>query len=188
MVKNTNKKSRERLKKVISVLYPEYKHITVKKNLNVVLSRKAGWLARLFSSKDRISYGLLILHYLPKKLSLLKYNNLDFLSTVIEGVTSTEIRKGDVTSYFYEEIVKVKYPHIFKELSVSTERIPCSESEDECESSPIDFQTRRTMEKINRKAKHTFLMSLQEHPLYYEIMVIFAVSVMLLSVVIFFHK
>lgn len=186
MAKTTNKKSRERLKKVINVLYPEYKHVTVKKKLNVVLSKHAGWLTRLFSSKDRISYGLLVLHYLPKRLSLLKYDNLDFLSTVIEDVTSTEMRNEDVTLYFFEEIVKVKYPHVFK---IPTERIAYLKSEtiiyDDDEVPLIDFEIRRTAERINRGVKRTFLMSLQEHPFYYEIMVLGAVVLMLLSILIF---
>lgn len=186
MANITNKKTKERLKKVIHVLYPEYKHITVKKDLSVVLSKKAGWLSRLFSSKDRIGYRLLTLHYLPQKLSLLKYNNSDFLSTVIEEVTSTEMRKEDVILYFYKEIIKIKYPHVFKELVILPETMYFSD--DECERPvEVDFEFRRSASKVNKVTKQTFLTRLYCHPLYYEWMVLYIVSAVVLTYLIFFY-
>ena len=179
MINKYNKKTRDRLKKVCLALYPEYKKARVCKRLNVTMWRKTDRRNSNVPRKLKINnYSLLITYYLPTRLTMLKYNNKDFLGSVIEEVTSCEMRGDDVVLYFYTEIVKIKYPHIFKEvcLPVIARNSSTIVYEDEIE---IDNIIQKTTEHINKVVKKTFLMKLRDHPLYYEIVTITAIILML---------
>lgn len=167
LIMNALSNRKSRLKKVIKVLFPEYKYISVKNDLSVVMCKQRGllWGAKLFAKKDRTSFNLLVSHYIPKKLTLLKYNNKDFLSTVIEDITAVEMRGGDVVSYFYKEIIKIKYPHVFKEVVIPNVVYSYEEPE---EPTPIV--------KIIYKDRIIKKKSFRDHPLYYEYLIIGAIT------------
>jgi hypothetical protein len=169
----SNKKAR--LKKVLQVLYPEYKYISVKNNLSVVTCTHRGilWGARLFTKKNRTSFNLLVSHYIPQRLVMLKYNNKEFLSVIVEDVTSVEMRKEDVVSYFYKEIIKIKYPHVFKEVAIP--EVPYLSNLEPMEPTP-------TMEvKYRPTVVVTVTRSFHDHPLYYEIMLLCAISIVIIA-------
>jgi len=106
---------------------------------------------------------------------MLKYNNKDLFSTVIEDITSVKMKGEDLITYFYTEIIKVKYPHVFKEFSITD--IENLRSECDYEDEEINIILMRTKERVNKAVKQTFLMRLQNHPLYYEYVVVMAVIV-----------
>jgi len=185
MAKISKRISKDRLKKIIHVLYPEYKYIKVKNDLSAVLYKKKWWLQRLFSKKDKVPYSMLISYYIPKKLTLLKYDNKDFFGVVVGDMTAAELRKEDLISYLYTEIVKVKYPHVFNKFAVPEITSTDPEDEEYEEDEDLSFITRRTTEKVNRAVKQTYLMTLQTHPLYYEYMVIGAITLVILCIILF---
>jgi hypothetical protein len=183
-----NKRSKERLKKVMHVLFPEYKYIKITKNLGVVASKYKYWIARIFHKKDNFGYNILIKHYLPTRLAQLKYNNDDFLSVIIEDVTSVQMKKDDVIMYFFKEIVMIKYQDVFKEV-LNVQSIINDEVYDECEmTESVHFKIRRESERVNRVVRQTFITRLQCHPMYYEYITLGIVIAVLISYLIFNHK
>jgi hypothetical protein len=177
MTKVNNRRTRERLKKVIHVLYPEYKYIKIKNNLDAIVSKRKWWICRLFHKKDVVEYSLLINHYIPTKFTLLKYNNSDLLSTVIEDMTAVKMRKEDVVFFFFKEIVKIKFEKVLKEVTTVP---PIVRDEEYEESEGVHFEIRRETDRVNRVTKQTFLTRMQLYPLYYEYVVLVCVSLFIL--------
>jgi len=169
-----NKKSKDRLKKVILVLYDEYKHVKIEKNLRVVLSKYKYWLPRILHKRTKVSYELLTMHYLPKKLTMLKYDNLDFLGSVIEDVTSVRLKNEDVINYFYTEIVKIKYPHIFRQVSLPA---LCTMKESKDRKITINVLA----DQLTPKKRKIKWVSMYQHPLYFERVVIGAVILFVIT-------
>ena len=186
MVKISNKRLRERFKKVIQLLYPEYKHVRIKKNFDTVVSKKKYWLPRLFSKKTTVGYGVMVHYYLPTKLTLLKYDNKDFLSTVIEEMTSVEMRGENLITYLYTSVVTIKYPHVFKRISIP--EIAYFRGEPYYKYKQEKVARIKVAEKFDKVLKVTPLMKLQSHPLYYEYMVIATIAIIVLFIILFNGK
>jgi hypothetical protein len=85
------------------------------------------------------------------------------------------MRGEELISYFYTEIIKIKYPHVFKEFSLPENTYPTDE--EAYDNAEINFMLKKTAERVNKEVKQTFLMKLQSHPLYYEYCIIFAIAI-----------
>jgi hypothetical protein len=114
------KTDRDRLIKVCKVLFPEYKRITVDRDRNTVLfQKKKAWFIRWFFPKLRLSVTEVIEFRIPKQLADFKYGNVTFINQVQEDLVRCEMNKQNKIDYFLEEITKMKYSDIYKQLKVA---------------------------------------------------------------------
>ena len=114
------KTDKNRLIKVCKVLFPEYKRITLNRERNtVVFQKKKSWFLGLFHSKLRLSVTEVIEFRIPKQLADFKYGNTTFINHVQEDLVRCEMNKLSKIDYFLEEITKLKYSDIYKQLKVA---------------------------------------------------------------------
>jgi len=84
-----------------------------------------------FKRRWRLSLTELLQFQLPQKLALFKYGNVTFLNAVIEDLTNCDLQKKDRLSYFYEELVKIKFEDTIKKFKL-TEDIIIKTEQQEC--------------------------------------------------------
>ena len=166
-------KQKDNLKKVCLVLFEEYSKVKIRNNGRVIFSgRKKSNIPR----RSKYNYTFLIDHFLPQRLAMFKYDNIDFLNIIIEDITSCRMRNEDVIEYYYKEIVTIKYPLLFHGV-----RLPKNmEMEGKEGLNILDFPI------INEKTRiRIHIKPIQENPYYFEIVVALTILVTVILLIIF---
>jgi hypothetical protein len=118
------KTDRNRLIKVCKVLFPKYKRVTVDTTHKTVLLQTSKiWFVRWFTPKWRVSLTELIEFQIPSQMADFKYGNKTFINHVQEDLVRCEMNKQSKIDYFLEEITKIKYPDVYKQLETTPDRI-----------------------------------------------------------------
>ena len=166
-------KQKDNLKKVCLVLFEEYSKVKIRNNGRVIFScRKKSNIPR----RSKYNYDFLINHFLPQRLAIFKYDNIDFLNVIIEDITSCKLRNEDIIEYYYKEIVTIKYPLLFHKISLPKNM----EMEGKEGLNIIDFPV------INEKTRiRIHIKPLQENPFYFEIVVTLLVLFIVTLLIIF---
>lgn len=121
------KTEKDRLIKVCKVLFPEYKRITVDRERSTVLfQKKKPWFIRWFYPKLKLSVTEVVEFRIPKQLADFKYGNTTFINQVQEDLVRCEMNNISKIDYFLEEITKIKYSDIYKQLKVAPGFVPHS--------------------------------------------------------------
>lgn len=111
---------KNKLKEVCKVLFPKYKHVSFD-----TISNKAYFKANRIPIIGKlmahwvVSLTELLEYQIPRQLAIFKWDNPDFISVVQEDLIRCDLQKEDRILYFFEEIAKVKYADIYKQLNVA---------------------------------------------------------------------
>jgi hypothetical protein len=111
------KNQKTKLTKICKVLFPEYKTVSIRNNGNVIFRDRT---SAEFKRRWKLSLVELLQFQLPQKLALFKYGNITFMNVVIEDLIRCDLNNQDRLEYFYQELVKIKFSEVYKELNVDT--------------------------------------------------------------------
>ena len=89
-------KQKDNLKKVCLVLFEEYSKVKIRNNGRVIFSgRKKSNIPR----RSKYNYTFLIDHFLPQRLAMFKYDNIDFLNVEILKSENAEFKADLMAKY-----------------------------------------------------------------------------------------
>ena len=113
-----------KLIKICKVLFPEYKSVKFCKYRHVGSILFYNRTSTEFKRRWRLSLTELMQFQIPQKLALFKYGNVTFMNVIIEDLIRCDINKHSRLTYFYDELVKIKFSDVYKQLNVKDEEIP----------------------------------------------------------------
>jgi len=150
------KTHKNRLIQVCKVLFPRYKYVKVNKLKNSVTltNCKYSLFSWLFPSW-KMSLTELIEYQIPDQMADFKYGNKNFISVVQEDLLKCEMMKINKIDYFFDEVVKIKYADILKELRITPQSESytdfLSQSEEEMYEDMIELFKEREQSKTREK-------------------------------------
>jgi len=114
-----SRESKSKLIKVCKVLFADYKYVKIsnKKNIAIFSNCKIPIIS-WFYSKWRISLTELLNFRIPLQLSDFKYNNRTFINFIQDDLVRCEVLGKNKIDYFLDEITKIKYSNLYKQLQV----------------------------------------------------------------------
>jgi hypothetical protein len=118
------KAQQTKLIKICKVLFPEYKSVKFCKYRHVGSIIFYDRTSTQFKRRWRLSLTELLQFQLPQKLALFKYGNVTFMNVIIEDLIRCDINKHSRLTYFYDELVKIKFSDVYKQLNVEHKDIP----------------------------------------------------------------
>lgn len=127
----------KRLIKVCKVLFPRYKYIKINSVRGIVTMRSNRVFIPIISwflPCWKVTLTELINYQIPNQLADFKYNNKTFISVIQEELIACDLMKKNRIDYFLEEITKIKFVDIHKQLRVPPGTVvltPVSPDEDE---------------------------------------------------------
>jgi hypothetical protein len=150
------KTQKDKLIKVCKVLFPKYKFVTIDLLVNKVTFRNCDTaIIKWFFPKWRISLDELMNYRIPQQMADFMYNNKSFISKVHDELVKCDLAGTDRIDYFYEEIAKVKYADLYKELKLEpkTVKFPSNPDEDEI------YEAVVLMQKYEERERYPTLLS-----------------------------
>lgn len=139
------KTHKTRLQKICKVLFPKFRYIHINTYANkVTFGKSKCWLIRLFTAKMTYSMDELIQYRIPNQLSDFLYGNTTFINVIQEELVRCRITNQSVIDYFYEEIARIKYADIYKQIKINPDTIiltPAPDNEDEMWDEMIQYQS-----------------------------------------------
>ena len=97
----------------------------------------------------------LIEYQIPDQMADFKYGNKNFISVVQEDLVKCEMMKINKIDYFFDEVVKIKYADILKELRITPQSESytdfLSQSEEEMYEDMIELFKEREQSKTREK-------------------------------------
>jgi hypothetical protein len=97
----------------------------------------------------------LIEYQIPDQMADFKYGNKNFISVVQEDLLKCEMMKINKIDYFFDEVVKIKYADILKELRITPQSESytdfLSQSEEEMYEDMIELFKEREQSKTREK-------------------------------------
>jgi hypothetical protein len=141
------KTHKTRLQKICKVLFPKYKYVKIDTHRNeATLSNYKCFLWAWLMPKIVYSLDELVQYRIPLQLSDFLYGNTSFVSVIQENLVRCELSKQNKIDYFYEEISKVKYEDIYKDIKIDPSTVVISsapETEDEMWDELIRYEQER---------------------------------------------
>ena len=110
---------KKRLIKVCKVLFPKYKHVSINRNGSIVTFKQTRFpILKWFWPGLKMSLTELIEFRIPKQLADFKHGNSTFINFIQEDLVRCNLNGKNKIEYFLEEITKVKYSDVYKQLNL----------------------------------------------------------------------
>ena len=165
MIQNISRTYKAKLQRICLVLFPEYKKVIVYRNGSIKLLKRS-----ILSGKKSVKYDYktLMEYILPFKLTIFKYNNIQFISEVYKACTSQQLAGKNLIDFYLDEVLSLKLSNEIKEVVISTFNATFEEGEEQEKMmyyllNGKTYNIRDLLHNINRRLFNT------ERPVYYEV-------------------